>query len=162
MPQYDIAFAEKLSQVAALVLANGIEDLEAQRTVLYLSLLSTEISLKAMLERAGKSGTEIRARSHNLSELLTDLGRCMINVEVSPGQCQAVSASRLRARELKYDNFVVTVGVIIDTDPGETSQYPNQVRYGERLRHYPPDIMVLLAATVVEFAKENWLSLRLQ
>ena len=71
MSQYDIAFGEKLAEVANLVVADG---LDAQRTVLYLSLLSPEIALKSLVERAGKPTGEIRKRSHNLADLLSDLG----------------------------------------------------------------------------------------
>jgi hypothetical protein len=69
---------------------------DAQRTVLYLSLLSTEILLKAMLEHAGKPVAEIRERGHQLADLLTDLGLCEIEVEVTPGCHRYVPASRLR------------------------------------------------------------------
>lgn len=54
MAQYDLKFAERLAQVAAQLVADDITSVDAQRTVLYLSLLSMEISLKAMLEQAGK------------------------------------------------------------------------------------------------------------
>jgi HEPN domain-containing protein len=156
MPQYDIAFAEKLSQVANFVLDDGIEDLEAQRTVLYLSLLSTEIALKSMLEKAGKPVGEIRSRSHNLAELLKDLGQCEIQEEVVPGQLKSVSASRLRAKTLQQGEAKVTFGAIIDTKPNQASKYPNEVRYGEQLRHYPPAVVAQMASTVVAFAREHW------
>ena len=53
MAEYDIAFGERLAETARMVADEGLAELDAQRTVLYLSLLSTEITLKAMLERAG-------------------------------------------------------------------------------------------------------------
>ena len=60
MPEYEIAFGEKLADIARMVAAEACVTIDAQRTVLYLSLLSTEISLKAMLERAGRPITKIR------------------------------------------------------------------------------------------------------
>jgi len=36
MAEYDIAFGEKLAEVASFVVADGPADLDAQRTVLYL------------------------------------------------------------------------------------------------------------------------------
>ena len=62
MAEYDIAFGERLAETARIVAADGLEQLDAQRTVLYLSLLSVEITLKALLEHAGIPVTEIRAR----------------------------------------------------------------------------------------------------
>lgn len=162
MPQYEIAFAEKLSQVAKHVIDDGIEDVEAQRTVLYLSLLSVEIAFKAMLEKAGKPVAEIRARSHNLVKLLEDLDRCNIEVEIVPGQAQTVSASRIRAGTLRHGGAETTIGEVINAPSGETSQYPNGVRYGDQLRHYPPEVMAQMAAKVVTFARENCSGLRMQ
>ena len=45
MVEYNIAFGEKLSETARMVIAEEMETLDAQRTVLYLSLLSAEIAL---------------------------------------------------------------------------------------------------------------------
>jgi hypothetical protein len=160
MAEYDIAFAEKLAEVAGLVVADGISDLDAKRTVLYLSLLSTEISLKSMLERAGKPVDEIRARSHRLADLLTDLGQCKVEVEVTPGNRMYVPASRLRACSLKYGATESTVGKVIDAESQGASTYPNQVRYGDFLRHYPPEVVAQMASKVAAFAREHWHSLR--
>jgi HEPN domain-containing protein len=162
MPQYDIAFAEKLSQVAGLVLADGDDDIEAQRTVLYLSLLSTEIALKAMLEKAGKPVPEIRDRSHDLAALLRDLDQCSIQAETVLGQLHAVSASRIRAITLRHGGAVLTVGAVLDTELNSISRYPNEVRYGDQLRHYHPSVAAQLAAEVVTFARDHWSGLRRQ
>ncbi len=160
MAEYDIAFGEKLAAVATSVIADGIEELDAQRTVLYLSLLSTEISLKAMLEQAGKSVAEIRKRSHRLSELFTDLGRCEVEVEVTPGVSSWVSASRLRSCTLEHGEARSTVGNVIDAESQGASQYPNQVRYGDLLRHFPPGVVTQMSAKVAAFARQHWQSIR--
>jgi hypothetical protein len=160
VPQYDLAFAAKLAEVANMVLVDGAEEVESQRTVLYLSLLSTELALKAMLERAGKPIAEIRSRSHNLADLLKDLGKCVIQEDVSSGNQKCVSASRLRSKTLHHGDAQVTVGRVIDTKHSDTSKYPNEVRYGDELRHYPAAVMALMASTVVEFAHIHWDGLR--
>jgi hypothetical protein len=162
MPQYDISFAEKLSQVASLVLADGIDELEAQRTVLYLSLLSTEIALKAMLEKAGMSVAEIRSRSHDIAALLRDLDHCNVRAEVAPGESRSVSASRMGAITLLHGLAQTTVGAVIDTGSADASRYPNEIRYGERLRHYPAATMARLSAEIVSFARTNWDSLHVR
>jgi hypothetical protein len=82
MPEYDITFGEKLSEVANIVVAYGLSDFDAKRAVLYLSLLSTEILLKSMLEQAGIMVKDIRDRSHKLVDLLSDIGQCQVEVEV--------------------------------------------------------------------------------
>lgn len=159
MPLYDIAFAQKLAEVANLVETDGTESADAQRTVLYLSLLSTEIALKAMLETAGMPISEIRKRSHNLANLLTDLGQCEIQVDVA-GKTMMVSASRLRSCTLQQGDTQITVGKVIEAEQDGASQYPNAVRYGDQLRHYPNAVIAQMAATVVEFAQKYWLTLR--
>lgn len=162
MAEYDIAFGEKLADVASFVIADGLTDLDARRTVLYLSLLSTEISLKAMLERAGRPVAEIKAHSHKLSDLLIDLGKCEVEVEVSPNRLMYVPATRLRSCTLMHGDAEVTVGAVIDAESLGASTYPNQIRYGDVLRHYPPDVVAQIAAKVVAFAHLHWQSIRIK
>lgn len=160
MPVYDLAFGERLAETARMVAAEGLESLDAQRTVLYLSLLSTEITLKAMLEQAGNPVSEIRARSHHLGELLGDLGQCEVEVEVTPGTKRYVPASRLRGCVLNYGGAQSTVGTVIDAESRGASAYPNNVRYGDVLRHFPAQVVAQMAAKVAVFARAHWPSLR--
>ena len=160
MAEYDIAFGERLADMARMVAAEGSAPIDAQRTVLYLSLLSVEISLKAMLERAGIPVAEIRARSHRLAELLSDLGRCEVEIEVTPGVKHYVPASRIRACTLSNGAAESTVGAVIEAESQGASTYPNQVRYGDLLRHYPAGVVAQMAAKISEFAREHWQSIR--
>lgn len=163
MAEYDIAFGERLAETARMVAGEGLVELDAQRTVLYLSLLSTEIMLKAMLERAGKPVPEIRARSHRLAELLSDLGRqCEVEVEIAPGTKRYVPASRIRAIQLNYGGAQSTVGAVIDAESQGASTYPNHVRYGEVLRHSPAEVVAQMAAEVSAFARKHWNSIRIK
>jgi len=127
--------------------------------VLYLSLLSTEISLKAMLEQAGVELPKIKKRSHNLSALMKDLGRCTVGTTITPGNDMKVPASRLRAVSLQYGEAKSTVGEIIDAEKAGASKYPNNVRYGALPSHYPPEIVSQMAVKLVSFAKKHWKSL---
>lgn len=160
MAEYDIAFGERLAEVAKSVVAEGISELDAKRTVLYLSLLSMEISIKAMLEKAGQPLPAIRARSHRLADLLTELGRCEIEIEVTPHKRIYVPASRLRACTINHDKAEITVGAVVDAESQGASTYPNQIRYGEVLAHYPPEVVAEMAATVVAFAHRHWQEIR--
>lgn len=162
MTEYDVAFGERLAETARMVAAEGLAPLDAQRTVLYLGLLSAEITLKAMLERAGKPVSEIRARSHRLTQLLSDLGQCEVEVEITPGIKRYVSASRLRRCSLKHGDAESTVGAVIDAESQGASTYPNQVRYGDVLRHFPAEVIAQMATKVSAFAREHWQSLRIK
>jgi hypothetical protein len=125
---------------------------------MYLSLLSTEISLKAMLEKAGKPTAEIRQRLHKLAGLLCDLGQCEIEVEVA-GAPKFVSASRLRACGLKQGDGEGTVGKVIEAESEGASKYPNNVRYGD-VRHYPAPVVAEMASVVAAFAHKHWKTIR--
>lgn len=162
MAEYDISFGERLAETARMVAGEGLVELDAQRTVLYLSLLSTEITLKAMLERAGKPVPDIRARSHRLAELLSDLGQCEVEVEIAPGTKRHVSASRIRAIPLNDGSAQSTVGAVIDAESQGASTYPNQVRYGEVLRHFPAEVVAQMAAEVSVFARAHWQSIKVK
>ena len=159
MAEYDIAFGEKLAAVAASVIADGLDERAAQRTVLYLSWLSAEISLKAMLEQAGKPTVDIRGRSHNLSQLLGDLDKCTVEAEVASGVRRRVPASRLRSCVVKHAVAESTVGKIIEAESQGASRYPN-FRYGEELHHFPPEANAQMAASVAAFARQHWHNIR--
>lgn len=156
MAEYDIAFGEKLADVARLVVNDGLDTLDAKRAVLYLSLLATEITLKALLEKAGKPVPDIRARSHNLRTLLEDVTECMIQGEVAPGVLKQVPAMRLRSVNVDPNYGDATVGRMLEAEDAGASKYPNQVRYGNSLRHYPPELISKMSSDIVAWAKQHW------
>jgi hypothetical protein len=160
MPTYSIDFGEKLANVANFVVTDGLDDPGSPRVVLYLSLLSTEILLKAMLEKAGKPVPKIRKRSHNVAELLKDLDQCEVEVEIVPGTRQFVSASRLRAYSIEQGEAEITVGKVIEAEKDSASSYPSGVRYGDRLLHYSPAVVAQMASVVAVFARRHWCTLR--
>lgn len=162
MSEYDIAFGEKLAETAHMVAAEDCGTLDAQRTVLYLSLLSAEITLKAMLEHAGKPILDIRARSHCLAKLLSDLSQCEVEIEIAPGTRRYQPASRLRSCTIEFGSAQTTVGKVIDAENIGASIYPNQIRYGDALRHFPAEVVVRMASSILKFAHEHWHSLRMK
>ncbi|HYQ72476.1 MAG TPA: hypothetical protein VET88_11190 [Gammaproteobacteria bacterium] len=162
MPEYDRAFGVRLADTATLVAEEGLDAIDAQRTVLYLSLLSMEISLKSLLEHAGEPVKVIRSRSHRLADLLADLGRYEVEVETAPGSRQYVSATRLRARVIRHNGCQATVGQVIDAESQGASKYPNNVRYGDVLKHYPAPVVTAAAKEVAGFLEEHWGKIRLQ
>jgi HEPN domain len=150
MPEYNISFGEKLVEVANLVVADGLDDPESKRVVLYLSLLSTEISLKAMLEKSGKPVK----KTHDLAKLLGELALCKVEVEIY-GTTRFDTASRLRACTLSEGEGEITVGKLID-ECKNASQYPNNIRYGNKLKHFPPTVVAQMASVVAAFARKHW------
>jgi len=160
MAEYDIAFAEKLADVAGSVVAEGLDTIDAKRTVLYLSLLSAEIAMKALLEKAGKPVIEIRTRSHDVAALLRDVAECLIHVDVAPNNWKQVKATRLRG-EVVDPNFAnATIGKMLRAEEAGASKYPNEVRYGTVPRHYPPELMQRMAAKLVAWARSHWNDIR--
>lgn len=158
MAEYDIAFGKRLSETAHMVASQGLAELDAQRTALYLSLLSTEITLKAMLEHAGMSV----AHTHRLADLISGLSQCEVEIEIVPGFKRHVSASRIRAIPLNHGRTQSTVGEVIDAERQGASKYPNQVRYGEILNHFPSDVVAQMATEVSIFAHEHWNDIRIR
>jgi hypothetical protein len=160
MPEYSLAFADKLAEAAQLVASDSLDYLDGKRTVLYLSLLSTEITLKSILEQAGKPVRHIRARSHDLSALLQDVAECTITAEVVHGTSRKRPASNVRALTIDSSYANATVGTLLEAKDKGASKYPNQVRYGSSLEHYPPELVVKMASAVITWAHEHWNDIR--
>ena len=114
-----------------------------------------------MLEHAGKSVPKIRASSHRLTQLLSDLNKCEVEIEIAPGIRHYVPASRLRSCTIEYRDTQTTVGEVIDAESQGASTYPNQVRYGDVLRHFSPQVVAQMAFQIMTFAREHWSTLRL-
>ncbi len=161
MPEYSIEFAAKLAEIAQYVASSAEMDKEAARVAMYISRLSMEISLKALLERAGIPVAEIRQRNHCLSGLLVDIGRCEVNIEVAPQLREWTPATSLRSVTLQGANgSTTTVGAVVDAESKGASQYPNQIRYGTNLVDFPPVVLAASAATVVTWTRQFWNDIR--
>jgi hypothetical protein len=159
--EYNIGLSEKLLESADIIAKDGINEFDTLQTVLYLSLLSTEIALKALLERAGQPLDKIKRRSHNLNQLLGDLGKCEIEVEITPGNYRWLSASRIRGVIVDQSYANATVGTMIEKTDVGTSTYPNGIRYGESIRHFSPELVQKMARQILTWAKQNASQIRL-
>ena len=80
--QYSLEFTKQLVEAADTLKGTGRSIEERKRAVLYLSLLSIEISLKYLLEKAGVFVKEIKKRRHDISALLLDLDGCEIETGI--------------------------------------------------------------------------------
>jgi len=150
--EYSIDFAERLIEAADSFFDKPSTEDDAGRAVLYLSLISCEISLKALLERAGCTPKELKRRSHNLNELLTDVCHCEI-----PDQRTGTytPASGLLAIQPISDVPDATVGQILDAESAGASKYPNEIRYGDLIRHYSPPYVLCCAKSVSKWVRAN-------
>lgn len=163
MIQYDVNFGRKLAEVAnALTIQEDRLDLATKQTIAYLSLLSIEISLKAILEKAGVPQAAIRAHSHKLADLLREVCKCEVSVNLTSEDKNWVSAVRLRAIPVFVEITQSTIGEIVDSSENDASKYPNQIRYGNGLRHFPPEALAQAAIKIVEFAIAHWEHVRLR
>jgi hypothetical protein len=156
MPEYDLDFATKLAQVAGQVEEKDPWAYDARRVTLYLGRLSAEITLKALLEKAGVPQTKIRRHSHNLRTLLKNLGECEVEVEIHPGERCWVSASRVRAICIDLGFLQMPIGTIIDAEDQGASTYPNQIRYGEQVVDFDPHFVSSTALLLAKWAREHW------
>ena len=160
MTEYNLGFSKKLAETARLVADDGVNSFDALQTVVYLSLLSCEISLKALLEQSGLPVKQIKSHWHDLNSLLRDVDRCEIEVDIANGHLMWVPASRIRAITIESDGAKSTVGKLLTGETQGASKYPNQIRYGSGFSSFPPDALVKTACAVVDFAERHWNTIR--
>lgn len=160
MAEYDIDFASKLAEVADQVDEKDPWNFDAGRVALYLSRLSAEITMKALLEQAGVPLKQIRARSHDLRGLLTDLCKCEVEIEIAPDLTIWMSASRVRAVSIDLGAAQLPIGVLIDAEDQGASRYPNEIRYGASITDFRPGLICAMALLLAKWGKENWQSIR--
>ena len=151
--EYRIEFGERLIEAAESFASQPNPSDEVGRTVLYLSLLSCEITLKALLEKAGFSVKELKKRSHDLSGLVKDICNCKLT-GTGIGNTKPFPASRLLAQQVVPDTSNGTVGTLLNAESIGSSKYPNKIRYGELIIHFQPHDMLSCARVISRWAKE--------
>jgi hypothetical protein len=160
LPEYSLDFSEKLIEAASCLLRNGDNSVDTKRAILYLSLLSCEIIMKALLEKAGMTVPEIKRRSHNLDGLLRDLGGCEVEEDIVNVGLKWVKAVRVRS-EVISENPLLTIGTFLEGESRGASRYPNDIRYGNRLYHFPYELALEGAKIILRWAREKWDKIRL-
>ena len=139
----------------------GLDSVDAVRTVLYLNSLASEIALKALLEKAGNPVKDIKAHGHNLSGFLVDLGKCQIQTEVVKGSLRWVPATRLRSVTVDKRFSDATVRKLLTGEEHGASKYPNELRYGDHVKDYSPELKLKAARALVDWALKHWNEIRL-
>jgi hypothetical protein len=125
MPEYNLGFSKKLAETARLVADDGVDSFDAVQTIVYLSLLSCEIALKALLEKSGIPLKQIKAHWHDLEALLREVSRCEVEVDIADGHLKWVPAVRIRSIPIKSEGEASTVGTLLS---GETQGASIQTR----------------------------------
>lgn len=156
MSEYKIGFAEKLSEISESMTKEALDSEDARRAVLYLSLLSCEIALKATLEKSGKKVSDIRKKSHNLSSLLNEVCSCTILREVTNNKLSRIKATCIRGVVVDINLGNATVGHLLEAEKYGASKFPNEIRYGNALKHFPVAVMAKLSNKVVAWVREHW------
>lgn len=148
MAEYDIGFSRTLLEVAERALIENSMTLEVQRTVLYVSLLSTEITLKHVLEKAGLPISKIKLLGHDLYALISEIDKCETWLDVSDVEGIWMPASRLRSKVVDPTVGDWTVGTMLQAERDGASNYPNAIRYGTLIAHYPADQVMKMAKVI--------------
>jgi HEPN domain-containing protein len=146
--EFSFEFSERLIESAEGLLEFSSDKDEAGRAILYLSCLSCEISMKALLERSEYTIRELKRFSHKLHELLDEITRCGHS---TPDK----RASSIRSKEVLSGVANGTVGSLLVSQIENASTYPNEIRYGEIVSHFPAQTMLQCAKVVLNWCKEN-------
>lgn len=161
MAEYNIGFSKMLMNAADAVATEDFSDIDVVRTVLYLSSLASEITLKALLERAGIPVEDIKSLRHSLSRLFAVLGKCQVQAAVTTGARTWVPAIQLCAKVVDNRYSDATVGKLITGEECGASKYPNELRYGDHVRDYPPELKMGAAKAVIDWVEEHWSEIRI-
>ena len=148
-----VIYGRNLSNAESFLNKDEVDD-ETGRAVLYLSLLSCEISLKAILEKAGYTIKELKIRSHDFSGLIKDLCFCDLLGKGIAGS-KPYTGAELLSEEVDPNIGNGTVGALLNGEKQGASKYPNEIRYGQLVRHFPPMLMLNCASVVCEWCRKN-------
>lgn len=159
--EYSLEFSQRLIDAANSFLDNDKVKGETGRAVLYLSLLSCEISLKALLEGAGFTIKEIRKRSHDLTGLCEDLCRCDL-LGTGIGDSKPHSGAVLLSQVVDPNIGNGTVGALLNSRQRGISRYPNDIRYGDLVRHFPPILILNCASVVCSWARKHITTIKIK
>jgi hypothetical protein len=154
--EYDISFGRRLAEIALRESDEHPHAYASRRVTAYLSRLSMEITLKALLERAGVPVGRVKGYSHRLHDLLDAVSQCDVSAEISSGAFHRVPATRIRSADFDFGGYRIAIGDIVDADHPDISQYPNQIRYGATVLDISPALLAAAALRLNQWAVEHW------
>ena len=141
-----------MSDASILIIESSSIKEESERAAIYTALVACEIALKYALEISGKALSEI-PKTHNLDKLLNLVCSCTVLAEVTNGKLTRVPATRLRSVvvDSRYNN--ATVGNLLESEKYNVSMFPNEIRYGETLKHFPVETIQKLSSKIISWVK---------
>lgn len=151
MSEYNLEFAKAMAESSGLILKSESMINEGHRAALYTALVACEIALKYALAEAGVSVP----KTHDLSTLIDLLSNCTVEEEISVGVIKRVSASRVRSVSASADYNNATLGNLLAADEFGASKFPNEIRYGEILKHFPAPIMQQASLQLIAWVKRH-------
>ncbi|WP_019606606.1 HEPN domain-containing protein [Teredinibacter turnerae] len=156
MSEYNIEFSESMSKAGKLILDSSSIAEEAQRASLYTSLVSIEISLKYLLDKAGISVP----KTHDLKKLMELVCKCTVEDEIAMGISKSVPASRLRSVSVDSRYANATLGTLLEAEEVGASKFPNEIRYGTVLKHYPAETMQKASEVMLTWVRNYEFSIK--
>lgn len=149
MSEYNLEFAEAMAESSGLILRSKALPEEAQRAALYTALVACEITLKYVLSEAGVA----IPKTHDLAKLLGLVSNCTVENEVSKGVVKRVPASSIRGVAATNDYSNATLGNLLEAEDFGVSKFPNEIRYGHTLKHFPESVMQQASTQLISWVK---------
>lgn len=149
MREYNLEFAEAMAESSGLILRSESLPEEGQRASLYAALVACEVALKYALAEAGISVP----KTHDLAKLIGLVSNCSVEVQDSNGRIKRVPASRLRSISASFDYSDATLGKLLEAERFGASKFPNEIRYGHTLRHFPASVIQQASIQLISWVK---------
>jgi len=147
--EYNLEFAEAMAESSALILRSEVLPEEAQRAALYTALVACEIALKYVLSEAGV----FVPKTHDLSNLIGLVSSCSIEKEISRDGIRRVPASCIRGVTVNHDYSDASLGRLLEAEEYGASKFPNEIRYGHALKHFPASVMQQASEKLISWVK---------
>ena len=71
-----------------------------------------------------------------------------------------MNASRIRSIVVDSTYADATIGKLLEAEKYGASQFPNQIRYGDILKHFPPSTIARLSQKVVDWVSLHYDEIR--
>lgn len=161
MPVFNLGFSEKLIEAAQFIFDDEGDEFDKLQTILYLCHLSCEITLKALLEKAGKPIQDIKACSHDFEKMFqpffVEVGTYS---EVGNNIYEWYPASHIGCDQTTAGFYEPTVRTMLTDE--RASRYPSNLRYaGDHISSYPPIELIKAAKSLLNDALKYWDNIRL-
>lgn len=105
--------------------------------------------MKHVLSKAGVSVP----KTHDIAKLVELVSNCTVENEVSTGVAKLVPASRIRGIAVTDDYSNATLGNLFEAEDFGASKFPNEIRYGHTLKHFPASVMQQASVQLISWVK---------